>query len=58
LARPYYEYGQLNALIEQIGGPKVVVNFLFVNVAFQLGRVVEAQPVEPVLEPVETRVEL
>ena len=31
------EYGQIQALIEAVGGPGVVVNFLFINVAFQLG---------------------
>jgi hypothetical protein len=31
------EYGQVQAIVEAVGGPKVVVNFLFVNVAFQLG---------------------
>ena len=31
------EYGQVQAIVEALGGPKVVVNFLFVNVAFQLG---------------------
>ena len=30
------EYGQLNYFIEFLGGPKVVVNFLFINFAFQL----------------------
>jgi hypothetical protein len=31
------EYGQVQALVEALGGPQVVVNFLFINVAFQLG---------------------
>jgi len=31
------EYGQLQALIEAVGGVNVVVNFLIVNVFFQLG---------------------
>lgn len=31
------EYGQVQAVIEAVGGPKVVVNFLFINVLFQLG---------------------
>ena len=31
------EYGQVQAIVEALGGPKVVVNFLFVNVAFQVG---------------------
>ena len=31
------EYGQVQAVVEALGGPKVVVNFLFINVAFQLG---------------------
>ena len=31
------EYGQVQAIVEALGGPKVVVNFLFINVAFQLG---------------------
>ena len=31
------EYVQVQAIIEAVGGPKVVVNFLFINVAFQLG---------------------
>ena len=30
------EYGQLNYFIEFLGGPKVVVNFIFINFAFQL----------------------
>ena len=30
-------YGQVQAIVEALGGPKVVVNFLFINVAFQLG---------------------
>ena len=31
------EYGQVQAIVEALGGPKVVVNFLFINVAFQVG---------------------
>ena len=31
------EYGQVQAIVEALGGPKVVVNFLSVNVAFQVG---------------------
>ena len=31
------EYGQLTYFIEFLGGPQVVVNFVFVNIAFQLG---------------------
>ena len=27
----------LKAIVEALGGPKVVVNFLFINVAFQVG---------------------
>jgi hypothetical protein len=27
----------VQAIVEALGGPKVVVNFLFINVAFQLG---------------------
>ena len=30
------EYGQLNYFIEFLGGPQVVVNFLFINFAFQM----------------------
>ena len=29
------EYGQLNYFIEFLGGPKVVINFIFINLAFQ-----------------------
>ena len=31
------EYGQVQAVVEALGGPKVVVNFLIINVFFQLG---------------------
>jgi len=31
------EYGQVQAIIEGLGGPSTVVNFLFINVAFQVG---------------------
>ena len=30
------EYGQLNYFIEFLGGPKVVVNFIFINFAFRV----------------------
>ena len=32
-----YEEDNVQAVVEALGGPKVVVNFLIINVFFQLG---------------------